>query len=646
MVIEHDSRNILYRSPFGAVPCLSNTTIRLYVKADRIPAAITLIYVFRDNKPVMVPMHYIYMVAKGSIYETEIQVPKDPGLLFYYFALEVDNDTFYYGNNKDSLGGQGKVYRKVPPSYQITVYRNDYKTPDWFKKSIIYQIFPDRFFRGDMDSFATGRDDIIPRNWDDIPYYKSEQFGGQYLANDFFGGNLNGILIKLPYLRDLGITTLYLNPIFKAYSNHKYDTGDYEEVDPMFGSNELFEKLCSSASEYGIRIILDGVFNHTGSDSKYFNKEGSYPSLGAYQSKDSPYYSWYNFTKHPKEYESWWDFETLPNINESDPSYIDYIITSPDSIISKWLNMGAYGWRLDVADELPSDFIKMIREEMKSTKPESVLIGEVWEDASNKISYGERREYFLGEELDSVMNYPLRNALIDFACESCDADAFGIRILSLQENYPKEAFYSLMNLLSSHDSERILTMLGDAPDRNQISKDDMSVYELSKSNLELAKKRLENVVLLQMTLPGVPCIYYGDEVGMQGYNDPFNRRAYPWGKENDDILSIYKRMIAFRQNNSLLIDGDFEIIYMYRSCLAFARFDSKRLIVISVNMNKKEDAFTRLDLARFHPSYASDMVTNDNIDIVNGTIIFDLPPLSYKIISVDLPAYFKCPMRI
>ena len=328
MVIEHDSRNILYRSPFGAVPCLSNIRLRLFVKANKIPAAISLIYKFRDGEPVIVPMHYIHMVAKGSLFEANILIPEEPGLIFYYFTVEVDNHTYYYGNNKDSLGGLGKAYNKIPPAYQITVYKRDYKTPDWFKGSIIYQIFPDRFFKGDMDSFSAGREDIIRREWEDTPYYKIEQFGAdQYLANDFFGGNLDGIIKKLPYLKELGITCIYLNPIFKAFSNHKYDTGDYEEVDPMFGSNELFEKLCEEALSYGIHIILDGVFNHTGSDSKYFNKEGSYPSLGAYQSKDSPYYSWYRFTKHPEEYESWWDFETLPNVDESDPSYIDYIIS-------------------------------------------------------------------------------------------------------------------------------------------------------------------------------------------------------------------------------------------------------------------------------------------------------------------------------
>ena len=271
---------------------------------------------------------------------------------------------------------------------------------------------------------------------------------------------------------------------------------------------------------------------------------------------------------------------------------------------------------------------------MKSTKPDSVLIGEVWEDASNKESYGEQREYLLGDELDSVMNYPLRKAIIDFACNKIDADTFAMRILSLWENYPRESFYSLMNLLSSHDSERILTMLGDVPSRENISRDQMSTFELDDKSLSLAKKRLENVLLLQMTLPGVPCIYYGDEAGMQGYNDPFNRRTYPWGKEDGKILSIFKKMIALRQNNSLLVDGDLEVIYMYKSCFSFARYNSKRLIVISVNMDKEEQVFTRLDLGRFHPSHGSDMITHEALDIVNGTIIFDLQPLAHKIIDV------------
>ena len=634
MIIEHDSRSIIYRSPFGAVPCLSTIVLRLYAQTQEIPAAINLVYRFMDSGLVTLPMHFISSFAKGSLYEISLDTSDTPGLIWYCFEVELGNKTYYYGNNRENLGGLGSIYNHIPPEFQITLYKQDFKTPDWIKSSIVYQIFPDRFSKGDMDSFSSGRRDIIPRNWEDTPYYKSEQYGGEYLANDFFGGNLDGVIKKLPYLNQLGITAIYLNPIFKAYSNHKYDTGDYDEIDPMFGSNELYEELCEKAFSYGIRIILDGVFNHTGSNSKYFNKDNTYSTLGAYQSTASPYYSWYSFNNHPEDYASWWGFKTLPNTNEEDPSFVDYIINSPNSIAKKWLNMGASGWRLDVADELPSSFIKQLRKATKATKPDSILIGEVWEDASNKISYGVQREYLLGDELDSVMNYPLRRALIDFTCEHCDAQSFAMRVMSLCENYPREAFYSLLNFLSTHDVERILTILGDAPDKHRISKDNRANYTLDEGSLYLAKKRLENIVLLQMTLPGVPCIYYGDEVGMQGYDDPFNRRAYPWGNEDFQVLSIYQTMIALRNQYLQITAGGFEIIYTYKHCLAFARHDKQKLIIVSVNMDHEKEVFTRLDLARFHPTHASDIINIDDVHIINGIINYVLPSLSHRVLEV------------
>jgi cyclomaltodextrinase len=635
MIIEHDSRNSFYRFPFGAVPCLSTVVLRLFVKIEDIPRKISLVYTF-NNKPVSLTMYYINSIAQGSLYETMLTVPETPGLLWYYFIIETNTKTYYYGNNSNKYGGLGALYQDIPPSYQITVYKKEYKTPDWFKNAIIYQIFPDRFYKGSMDSFAAGRDDILTRKWGEIPYYKKEQFGEEYKSNDFFGGNLTGIIEKLPYLCDLGITAIYLNPIFQAYSNHKYDVGDYEVVDPMFGSNELFQKLCNEASKYGIKIILDGVFSHTGSDSKYFNKEGTYSTTGAFQSKDSPYYSWYSFIDYPDNYECWWGIKTLPQTNETETTFMEYILTSPDSIVKKWLAWGAAGWRLDVADELPPEFIKILRREIKAFDPEAVIIGEVWEDASNKISYGQQREYILGEELDSVTNYPLRNALIDFACGHIDAYTFGMRIMSLYENYPKEAFYSLMNFLSTHDVERIITMLGDAPPEHTLSPDEKAEFILSKEKFELAKSRLKNLVLLQMTMPGVPCIYYGDEAGMQGYGDPFNRKPFPWGKEDKEIKAIYKEMIDLRKKQLILVNGEFEILYMYSSCFSFARYNKEKMILVAVNMSTKQEIFTRLDLARFCPSHAQDLKTKIKIPIIDGIIIFDLPPLEFRVIKVDI----------
>lgn len=635
MVIEHDSQRLLYRTPFGAALVSSQVRLRLYVKIDEIPRSVKLVFSFMDQKAQQVNMYYIDSLAGGSLYQAQITMPDRVGLVWYYFVLESNSRTYYYGNNEKRLGGLGRVYEKDPLPYQISVYKKDFKTPDWFKDAIVYQIFPDRFSKEGMDGLKnTDRQGIIPRQWEETPYYKAEQFGGQYLANDFFGGSLVGIINKLDYLKELGITAIYLNPIFEAFSNHRYDVGDYERVDPILGTNDDFKRLCQEAKGRGIRIILDGVFSHTGSNSRYFNKEGTYPSLGAYQSKDSPYYSWYSFKNHPDDYEAWWGIKTLPHTRELEPSFMDYILTSDKAIVKRWLDYGGSGWRLDVADELPPEFLRALRKAVKEKMPEAVIIGEVWEDATNKISYGKLREYLLGEKLDSVMNYPLRGAMIDFACKRIDAAGFAMRLMSLYENYPREAFYSLLNFLSSHDVARIITLLADCQLPEDLTKDEKAVFRLNRAQLDLAKKRLGNALLLLMTLPGVPCIYYGDEVGMEGYEDPFNRRTFPWQALDETILSLYKRMIKLRKDNRVLVTGEFEILYSYKSCLAFARYDKEKFLAVAVNMGS-EPTFTRLDLARFQPKQAIDLESKANISIVDGIICFDLAALESRIIELN-----------
>lgn len=635
MVIEHDSQRLLYRTPFGAALVSSQVRLRLYVKIDEIPRSVKLVFSFMDHKAQQVNMYYIDSLAGGSLYQAQITMPDRVGLVWYYFVLESNSRTYYYGNNEKRLGGLGRVYEKDPLPYQISVYKKDFKTPDWFKDAIVYQIFPDRFSKESMDGLKnTDRQGIIPRQWEETPYYKAEQFGEQYLANDFFGGSLVGIINKLDYLKELGITAIYLNPIFEAFSNHRYDVGDYERVDPILGTNDDFKRLCQEAKGRGIRIILDGVFSHTGSNSRYFNKEGTYPSLGAYQSKDSPYYSWYSFKNHPDDYEAWWGIKTLPHTRELEPSFMDYILTSDKAIVKRWLDYGGSGWRLDVADELPPEFLRALRKAVKEKMPEAVIIGEVWEDATNKLSYGKLREYLLGEKLDSVMNYPLRGAIIDFACKRIDAAGFAMRLMSLYENYPREAFYSLLNFLSSHDVARIITLLADCQLPEDLTKDEKAVFRLNRAQLDLAKKRLGNALLLLMTLPGVPCIYYGDEVGMEGYEDPFNRRTFPWQALDETILSLYKRMIKLRKDNRVLVTGEFEILYSYKSCLAFARYDKEKFLAVAVNMGS-EPTFTRLDLARFQPKQAIDLESKANISIVDGIICFDLAALESRIIELN-----------
>lgn len=605
MVIEHNSREKFYRRPFGAVECGTEVRFRISASDIGIPNAVRLVYKRDGGDEIRVNMAYLFNQADDSIYSVKVKMPDTPGLIWYYFEIETNQGTVYYGNNEKNLGGMGEVsFHRPDRSFQITVYSSDYKTPDWFKEGIAYQIFVDRFYNGNEDgSFLGGRKDIIARKWGDMPYYKAEQFGGEYKANDFFGGNLKGVRKKLPYLKDLGVSVIYLNPIFKASTNHKYDTGSYEEIDPMFGDEKEFKALCADAKKMGIRIILDGVFNHTGSDSLYFNKNGNYDSIGAYQSQESPYYNWFRFMDWPNVYESWWGMTTLPQVEEHSEDYRKYILSDKNAIVKKWLRAGASGWRLDVVDELPGFFVKELRENVKSVDEDAVIIGEVWEDASNKSAYGERREYFLGKELDSVMNYPMRTALIDAVLGYIDANELDARLMSLKENYPPPAYYSLLNMVSSHDVERILTMMGGVPSRHDVDKDYQANFKMEGYGLEVARERATLVMGLQMMLPGVPCVYYGDEIGMQGYGDPFCRQCYPWGHEDETdptrvVRDRYKIMMNLRNSSKAFSVGDFESVYKIGHIYAFLRqYEDEKFVVIA-NMGSNDETI-RLDVARF-----------------------------------------------
>lgn len=626
MKAEHNSRVLLYRNPFGAAEAGSKVNIKFALSEFGIPKYVRLVCEL-DGYRRDIDMSYVYDIAGACIYEAVIDIPESTGLLHYYFDIASSSEHFFYSCKGGETGGVGEIYDELPQSrYQITVYGKDFKTPDWWKNSVCYQIFPDRFAIGAKGALFDKRSDIIKRNWGEEPFYKAEQFGGKYLANDFFGGNLAGIEEKLPYLSKLGISSIYLNPIFKAYSNHKYDTGDYKTIDPMFGTEEDFERLCKKAEKHGIRIILDGVFNHTGSDSLYFNKYGNYNSQGAYQSPESPYYDWYRFSDFPDEYESWWGIDTLPQTEEKSESYQKYILTDENSVVKKWLKKGAFGWRLDVVDELPDFFVQILRRMVKKENPEAVIIGEVWEDASNKIAYDERRRYFMGDELDSVMNYPLRNAMVDFALGNIDAENFDSRIMTLKENYPKQAFYALMNFLSTHDIPRILTVLGGAKAEN---KDEMSKLRLDDFEKENAVKLLKCLITMQVLLPGVPTIFYGDEAGAEGYADPFCRRCFPWGREDGEIAEFYRKIIKLRNDNETFKSGEFETVYKIGRCYAFIRYSENGAYIAAVNTGGENTV--RLDTARFGIHSIENIPQGDMYTSEDGIFFVDLPEKSVKI---------------
>lgn len=491
--------------------------------------------------------------------------PAQTGVVWYRFDLAAsDGATWRYGAREGWTTGEGDFAYGNPPSFQLTVYVSRQTQPNWYKNGIVYQVFPDRFARGAdwreraekaLAAHREGPARVLVEDWDTPPTYRKSE-DGDILEWDFYGGTLRGVREKLDYLADLGVTVIYLNPIFEAASNHRYDTADYLRIDPMLGDEEEFCALAREAAERGISIMLDGVFNHCGQDSRYFNRYGNYPEPGAWQGDESPYRDWFFFNEDGT-YDGWWGNPDLPDVNEKNPEYHE-LICGRDGVVRKWLRAGARGWRLDVADELSDGFIENIKAAMVAERPDGALVGEVWEDASNKMAYGKLRQYFEGTELDGTMNYPLRTALLAFVRNQIGAPEMAARLEQLRENYPRDAFFSCLNLLGSHDRERLFTMLGDAPDPDTLSEEECAAFRLDEGHASLAMSRLWLTVLLQMTLPGVPCVYYGDERGMEGFRDPYNRAAFPWDGGRMDCATVFRNAIAVRKALPVLTAGDFE----------------------------------------------------------------------------------------
>lgn len=649
----HNSHDIRYRQPFGAVRCGQRVVLRLKVLYSKEPRVVYIRIWELEMYERKIYMNLAKADGETYIFEGEFIAPDTPGLLWYYFVIEYEHISYYYGNNANRSGGVGFLANYPPDSYQITVYNREFTTPNWFKDSIIYHIFVDRFYNGNEGGIIYRCKDgyMIHTDWFDIPNHRPDPDTGEIMCNDFFGGNLLGIIKKLSYLKELGISVIYLSPVFEAFSNHKYDTGDYKKIDPMFGDNELFREFCSEAKKLGIWVMLDGVFSHTGSDSVYFNKENRYNTVGAYNSTNSPYYRWYRFTDHPKRYDCWWGIDTLPNVDEMEPTYLDFIINNRDSVARYWINMGAKGWRLDVADELPDEFLKRFRNAVKEVDPDAVIIGEVWEDASNKMSYGMKREFIWGEELDGVMNYPLRTLILDFLLGEISAEGFNQGIMSLYENYPKEVFYSNMNLIGSHDVARAKTILAGAPSERRLSRDEQAKYTLSEKQEILGTKRLKLASLFQMTLPGVPCIYYGDEAGLTGYRDPFNRRTYPWGREDKELIEWYRTIIAIRNKFDALKTGEFTPLYYKADVYGFMRsivggkdkFGQARedgCVILFFNRSRHRGYDISIDLNNKGIDYIIDVLEGEEIELMEGMLHISLAPLTGKVFFSKIPLFF------
>ena len=556
MVLKHHTLNPFDRKPQGAVATGGQVRLRLTVEDEQAPVELFLRVWNGDER--RYPMRSLGLKDGRMIYEAQIGVGDKPRLLWYRFECEYKGEHVVLGAPGDHTGcGEGVMGSEE--SFQLTVYDAAYDTPAWMRDGVRYQIMVDRFCHGEgTDALMHAKDGqniILHEDWNEMPFLNIAENGDNF-ANDFFGGNLEGVRQKLPYLKQLGVSVLYFNPIFCARTNHKYDTSDYRRVDPMFGDEQALTRLCKEAEALGMRVMLDGVFSHVGDDSLYFNRRGTYGEhVGAYRDPDSPYYKWFTFRHWPDDYECWWGFKTLPNVNEMDEDYRRFILEDDDSVVRHWVKKGTSGWRLDVADELPMPFLRELRRQVKDVSGDAAVLGEVWEDASHKVAYGQMRSYVLGNTLDSVMNYPLRDALIAFLMAQKDAAAVAKELSSLAQNYPKPFLYALMNLMGSHDRPRILNVLA-GNDGSDIPRSQRAGHRLSQEERMIGALREQLMLRFVFSVPGMPCIYYGDEAGVEGCADPFCRRTYPWGREDQDMLARYKAMAAMRNGHPVLKTGE------------------------------------------------------------------------------------------
>ncbi len=579
MRILYNSKDATHKLPFGTLTegQLCNITVRIPKGCQTTKAKLVLLR--EDKTPVA--EFFMRKTAEQEQYESyscAFSLPL-PGLYFYYFHITTKNESFSLYRE-----GYDRTNMEAGELWQLSCIPADFQVPEAFGGAVMYQIFPDRFHAvGKCDVREKLQPFFVHEDKREQPCYLPDE-NGEVLNCDFFGGNLRGIEQKLDYLREMNVKVIYLNPIFKAWSNHRYDTADYLKIDEMLGTEADFRRLCRAAHKRDMKIILDGVFSHTGSNSRYFDKKGIFGG-GAYHCPDSAYRSWFDFQEYPHSYTSWWGIETLPCVREMDESYLDFIIRSEDSVIAHWLRAGADGFRLDVADELPDAFIAALRKRLKEVKPDALLIGEVWEDASNKISYNERRRYFTAGELDSVMNYPFRNAVIDYVMGKDGGEGLAQCVMTIAENYPPKVLHVLMNMLSTHDTPRILSLL--SPEMPPEDKAQRASFRMSDSAMETALVRLHAATFLQFMLPGMPCIYYGDEIGTEGFGDPFCRSYFDWQRaKNNPLQHFFASLAALRTENEALRLGDVLAECPLQGLVSIKRVLGDTVLCATVNMGE------------------------------------------------------------
>lgn len=498
--------------------------------------------------------------------------------LFYYEIIFMRGLDTLFSDSVDNV--RFRLSEKSGVPFRLLVYPDGFETPD-VGGGIMYHVFVDRFARGKGPvSYKGGArvSELPPDRWK--PGYAAVR-GGNVDNLDFFGGSLWGVAEKIPYLRSLGVSMIYLSPVSDSPSNHKYDTSDYMKVDGGFGGDEALLSVISEAKKAGMKVIIDGVYNHTGDESPYF-RAASDPA--------SSYRDWYCFDKDAQGgigYECWWGIRILPKLNLGNPAVRDFI-TAPGGVAEKYIKMGVSGIRLDVADELPDDFLSQLRETVKKADPQGFIVGEVWENAADKIAYGRRRGYFRGKQLDSVMNYPFRSAVIDFV-RYRDSGFLADELTEIYASYPRCVCDVLMNVVGTHDTERVLTLLG-APERaldacGESDNAKLEAFVLSASERAQGIRRLKLVSTVQYTVYGFPCVYYGDENGMEGMGDPFCRRPFDSSHRDEELFSHYKKLGEIRRGEDVFNRGEFRVTRVLPGYIEYVREKNGRRVTVAANMS-------------------------------------------------------------
>ena len=584
-----DSRNTLFRSPFGAVPAGTRVTLRMGI-LDGCIMSYPRLRVDHGEDTQIYPMTAL-LKKEGDYHLVESSfTPETTGQYWFTFEAETsDGQMLVLGDDPLRLGTEGILTEpQNRTGFLLTAFEPDFEVPEWFRGTVMYQIFPDRFYRSRGKAYP-----VYPRmheDWNEEVAVTPLPGQKHYVADDFFGGNLKGIEEKLSYLAYLGVHVIYLNPSFLSCSNHRYNTSDYTMIDPLLGDLEDFTHLCAEAKKREIRIILDGVFSHTGNYSRYFNADGRFPDLGAVQSKDSPYYSWYRFEEWPRKYECWWGDASLPNVEETDPGYRVYML-GENGIVRRWIRAGASGFRLDVADELPDLFLDELYRAVKAENPEAVVIGEVWENAARKFSQNTLRSYVHGRQMHSVMNYPYRRVLLDFLTGACGPEEVRDEIGLILQDYPEPVQYALMNLTGSHDVPRALSLLCGL-DENGVPREERGMLEPDEKTRRTGLEKLRLLIAALAFLPGNLCIYYGDETGMTGMSDPFCRRPFPWGHLDEKLVEDVHRIIQIRNGEGALRRGTLRFLDLGEDLLAFVRkWEEEEILVV---INRGETTFFKV----------------------------------------------------